>query len=105
MRLATCLRAMQPAPKRNVTGLIVWSAAFVALTTWPIRHTQPLSEPAASAQVAVPHTAWRPPPAKVAQGAATSCTGPAGPVTRDARLIARNDAAKAAAIRANCLLR
>src|SRR5437762_11446906 len=49
------------APKRNVSGLIVWSVALVALMACTIRNPQPSTARPPSVQPAnVPHAAWRP---------------------------------------------
>jgi len=65
-----------PEPKRNVSGLIVWSALLVVLTVSPIRNIQPVGQAPASVQAAVP-TPPTPPPE-----ALDPCTASARPVTR-----------------------
>ena len=62
---------MQPVPKRNVSGLIVWSAMLAVLTAAPIRNTQPASQSSSSAQPLVRHSPSRP----IHKGGADLATG------------------------------
>jgi YD repeat-containing protein len=51
---------MRTAPIRNMTGSIVWTATFVALTACTIRDHQPPIPSPPTAAATVPHTSWRP---------------------------------------------
>jgi len=102
-----------PEPGRNVSGLIVWSVMFIALTSGPIRGVQPApgAPPAAVPAPSLPAVDNSTPVTfrysldtrNASSWALTSCAGPAGPVMHDVHLTVLDDWARARAMRSGCL--